>query len=262
MKKNFGYSNPLILLLSLLIFGSAQVMVSAGDDNRAREVFEEMDNRRKAITYEKSILAMRIIDRRERARVRSMVMYSFNDGDESKSLTVFREPADVRGTGFLNLSDGAANVQYLYLPALGRVQSIAGSRRSERFMGSDFTYEDLGNQSIGELTFELIEETESEIVVKAIPEDESQYAYIHYTIDLNKYVLLQADYYNEDGEKIKELTAEGYREVRENIWRSDRMIMRDLKENRRTELEWSERVFDEPIPDRYFTERHLTRGLQ
>ena len=35
---------------------------------------------------------------------------------------------------------------FLFLPALGRVRRIAGSERQESFVGSDFTYEDIGGR--------------------------------------------------------------------------------------------------------------------
>lgn len=232
------------------------------DDARAREIFEELDARRDAITYETSTMEMLIIDDRDRERRREMKSYTYNEGEVSKSLTVFEAPADVRGTGLLNIEEGDEEVQRLYLPAVGRIQTVSGSQRSDRFMGSDFTFEDLGNQNPDEFDFELLQEDEEEIKLLATPQDDSQYAYIHFYIDAERLVLRQADYFNEEDERIKELTARDYENVRDNIWRPNTMIMRDLKAERRTELRWTDRSFDEPIPERHFTERQLRRGLR
>lgn len=238
------------------------VQAQQSDDERAREIFEELDARRSAITYETSTMEMKIIDRRGRERRREMKSYTHSQDDVSKSLTVFEAPADVRGTGLLNIDEGGEEVQRLYLPAVGRVQTVSGSQRGDRFMGSDFTFEDLGNQNPDNFDFELMEETEDEIKLLATPVEESQYAYIHFFIDADRLVLRRAEYFNAEDEQIKELTASDYENVRDNIWRPGTMIMRDLRSERRTELRWTGRTFDETIPDRYFTERQLRRGLQ
>lgn len=261
MKKLMNRINPIFTIIPALVFLLVLNPVLA-QDNRAEAIYDELENRRKAITYETSTLEMRIIDSRERVRRRTMKMYSYNSGGISNSLIVFEAPADVRGTGFLNLRDGGRQLQYLYLPALARVQSIGGNQRSERFMGSDFSYEDLGAQSPDDYLFELISETDGTAKIKATPETGSQYAYIHFLIDTNKYVLLGADYFGSDGRTVKELRADGFEEVKPGIWRASLMVMKDLQQNRRTELQWSNRTFDEPIPESHFTERHLTRGLQ
>ncbi|MCH8556598.1 MAG: outer membrane lipoprotein-sorting protein [Balneolia bacterium] len=260
-----SFRNILLFIFPFLVMSFAadlQAQSPETDDERAREIFEKLDERRSAITYETSTLEMRIIDSRERVRNRSMRMYSFDDGTNSKSLTVFESPADVRGTGLLNLNENGSETQLLYLPAVGRIQTVSGSQRNERFLGSDFTFEDLGNQNPDNFEFELLEETDEKITLKATPNEESQYAYIHFIIDAERLVLLQADYFNSSDERIKELTASEYQHIRDDVWRPDLMVMRDLKAERRTELRWNERTFDETIPDRYFTERHLQRGLQ
>jgi len=248
--------------LAMFLVSDSSGFSELASNDRAEEIFREFDERRRAVTYEISTLEMLIIDSRERVRTREMRMYSLNKRGESKSLTIFNTPADVRGTGFLNLSSNGTEVQYLYLPALGRVQTITGSRRSDRFMGSDFTFEDLGNVNADDYEVEILEETDGKIKINAVPRTESQYGFIHFYIDSEKYVLVQADYFNNSGTRIKELTADNYEEVQADIWRPDVMIMRDLEANRRTELRWRNRTFNEPIPDRYFTERHLTRGVQ
>ncbi len=248
----------LITAALLLIY---PVEIFSEDSDRGREIFDQVDAQRKTITYETSTMEMRIIDSRDRVRTRNLTMYTFSADDEDKSLAVFNSPADVRGTGLLSITEDGNTLQLLYLPALGRTQSISGSQRTERFMGSDFTYEDLGNQDPDDFDFELLEDTGEIIRIEAIPKTESQYDRIIYHIDPDRFILLKSEYFY-GGDQIKELTASEYNEVRDGIWRPDKMVMRDLKNNRRTELVWSERSFDEEIPDRYFTERHLQRGLR
>lgn len=68
--------------------------------------------------------------------------------DEEEGDAQFLEylaPADVRGTKFLSLrpKDGESQM-WLYLPALGRERRIAAHMTGDSFMGTDFTYDEIG----------------------------------------------------------------------------------------------------------------------
>lgn len=235
-------------------------MAFAQNSERATRIFKEVDNRRSKITYEKTDMQMIIYNSRGNTRNRSINSFSFNEGDVEKSLLVFEEPANVRGTGFLTLTDGNNEVQKLYLPALGRIQTITASQKADRFMGSDFTYEDLGDQNPDDYEFQLIEENENTAVLRAVKIESSQYAYIRFYINTERYSLEKAEYFDEDDEMIKRLEAEDFTNVDANIWRANKMTMFDLKAERKTELIWSNRVINESIPEWRFTERGLKRG--
>lgn len=231
------------------------------EDPEAREVFEELDRRRDLITYEKSDMKMVIYDARGRTRTREMRSFSYDEEEVSKSLIVFESPADVRGTAFLSIREGSEEIQKLYLPALNRVQVISAAEKSDRFMGSDFTYEDLGDQNPDDYTFTLVSESDSVDLLRAEKKGKSQYRYIHFHVDPERYILLKAEYFNDEGTKIKRLEASDYQNVLKDVWRPGTMIMYDLRNDRRTELSWSDRTINESIPGWRFTERGLRRGL-
>lgn len=245
-----------IILFSLILISP----ISAQTNNRASEIFEEVDTRRSKITYEKTDMKMVIFNSRGNTRIRSINSFSFNEGEEEKSLLVFEEPANVRGTGFLTLSDGTNEVQKLYLPALGRIQTITASQKADKFMGSDFTYEDLGDQNPDDYEFELIEESGSTATLRAVKTENSQYAYIKFYINTDRYSLEKAEYFNKDDEMVKRLEAENFTNVDDDIWRANKMTMYDLQADRKTELIWSNRIINESIPGWRFTERGLKRN--
>jgi hypothetical protein len=59
------------------------------------------------------------------------------EGDGDKSLSIFDEPADVKGTAMLTYAHGLEpDDQWLYLPALKRVKRISSRNKSGPFMGS------------------------------------------------------------------------------------------------------------------------------
>ncbi len=244
------------LLISFLSFTS----INAQNADLATEIFEEVDARRSKITYEKTDMQMLIYNSKGNSRKRSINSFSFNEGEEGKSLLVFEEPANVRGTAFLTLSDGNNEVQKLYLPALGKIQTITASQKADKFMGSDFTYEDLGDQKPDDYDFELIEEKENTAVLRAVKKENTQYAYIKFYVNTDRYSLEKAEYFNDKNEMIKRLEAENFTNVDSNIWRANKMTMYDLKADRKTELIWSNRTINESIPSWRFTERGLKRS--
>lgn len=244
-----------------ILFFTAGELKAQSNSREARTIFEEVEERRNRITYETADMKMIIFNARGSTRERLIRSFQYNSDPVSKSLLIFAEPANVEGTGFLTISEGADEVQKLYLPALGRIQIISASEKSDRFMGSDFTYEDLGDQDPDDYTFEMRAETDTSYVLRAEKKDQSQYAYLYFYVHPERYFLQKVEYFNEEGTMIKRLEASGHREVMEEVWRPAEMVMYDLRNGHKTELSWSDRVINEPVPDWRFTERGLKRGL-
>ena len=74
------------------------------------------------------------------------------DGD--RLLIRFTYPNDIRGTSFLVWEHpDSDDERFLYLPSLGRVRRIAGTETQESFVGSDFTYEDIGGREFDDYTY-------------------------------------------------------------------------------------------------------------
>ena len=244
-----------------LFFCTTSVCFSQSDDPEARKLFEEVDERRSSVTYEQAEMQMVIYNSSGQTRERTLQSFSYNQDDISKSLLIFKSPANVRGTAFLNISEGSDELQKLYLPALGRIQTISAAQQSDRFMGSDFTYEDLGDQNPEDYNFTLQAETDSAYVLRATKSNDSQYDHLRFFIHPEKYALTRVEYYNSNDVMIKKLIAEDFEKVNEKLWQPRIMTMFDLKNNRRTELRWSNRQIGNNIPQWRFTERGLRRGL-
>src|SRR5262245_16567387 len=74
------------------------------------------------------------------------------DGD--RRLIRFNYPNDIRGTSFLVWEHPSTeDERFLFLPSLGRVRRIAGSETQDSFVGSDFTYEDIGGREFDEYSY-------------------------------------------------------------------------------------------------------------
>jgi len=88
-------------------------------------------------------------------RMRSRVLEVQGDGD--KSLTIFDDPKDVKGTASLTFSHSVKpDEQWLYLPALKRVKRISSKNKSGPFMGSEFAFEDIASQEVDKYTYKYL----------------------------------------------------------------------------------------------------------
>lgn len=252
-----------LLTLTLLLFTSSVITAQERihDEKQARAIFEEVDDRRNSIQSETAIMEMVITDNRGRTRSRTMQSWIKNDSNDTSSLIVFSAPGNVRGTGFLSVNEGGSTTQRLYLPSVGRIQTIGSAERGDRFMGSDFTYEDLGDQNPDDYRFEWLEEHEEIFLIRASKPDSDQYSFVKFEIIKETYALKTVHYFDEDENQIKRLEAEQFEEISDGLWSPSKMIMYDLNEDRKTEITWSERVVNTTIEDWRFTERGLRRGI-
>lgn len=252
----------ILATFSLLLFtGQLFAQERITDEEEARAIFEEVDDRRATIQTETAGMEMNITDSRDRTRSRSMQTWNSTSGDNSYSLIVFTNPGNVSGTAFLSINEDGQTAQRLYLPSVGRIQTISSSERGDRFMGSDFTFEDLGDQQADDYNFRWMEEHDDYYRIRAEKKESQQYSDVEFFIDKEKYTLKEIHYFNESGDRIKELKAENFEQLSDRLWSPSKMTMYDLRENRYTEIIWSDREINVDIPDWRFTERGLRRGI-
>src|SRR5215217_1707573 len=161
-----------------------------------------------------------------------------NDGD--KSLVVFDNPSDVKGTASLVYShkkDG--DDQWLYLPALKQVKRISSSNKSGPFMGSEFAYEDVSSQEVEKFTYKYIGSSKANeqecLLVERYPVDKNS-GYHRQQVWFNKanYRVEKIDYYDRKDVLIKTLTYRGYNLYKQKFWRPDEMRMYNHQTGKQT----------------------------
>lgn len=111
----------------------------------------------------RATMRMRMYDRQDRVRERMLTMLALRGGagrsvPADRTLVRFTYPNDIKGTAFLvwEQPDGD-DERFLFLPSLGRVRRIASGEAQESFVGSDFTYEDIGGREFDDYAYRLIE---------------------------------------------------------------------------------------------------------
>ncbi|NOZ62114.1 MAG: outer membrane lipoprotein-sorting protein [Calditrichaeota bacterium] len=214
-------------------------------------------------------LTMTLINSRGNKRVREIKQYIKDFGDVEKKIMFFIKPADVRNTSFMNWSYDDPNKdddQWIYLPALKKVKRISSDSKSDYFMGSDFTYDDLGDRKPNEDTHKILrEETlngEQCYVIESIPKDEDyMYSRTVTWVVKDKWIGLKKEFYDEDGDFLKELHIKRYEKIK-GYWIILDTEMHNVQKEHTTKMEMSNVVIDGGIKNSMFTERMMKRGIK
>lgn len=214
-------------------------------------------------------LTMTLINSRGDKRVRKIKQFIKDFGKIEKKIMFFTSPADVRNTSFMNWSydkEGKDDDQWIYLPALKKVKRISSDSKSDYFMGSDFTYDDLGDRYPSEDSHKLLKEEnvkgEDCYVVESIPkEEEYMYSRTVTWIIKDKWIGLKKEFYDEDGELLKILTVKKYEKI-SGYWTILQTEMRNVQKDHTTKMELKNVIIDSGIPDNKFTERMMKRELK
>ncbi|HDZ49843.1 MAG TPA: outer membrane lipoprotein-sorting protein, partial [Candidatus Aerophobetes bacterium] len=192
-------------------------------------------------------------------------MYRKESNGTEKQLLEYLEPADVKGTKFLSISEeGEKDLMYIYFPFLGRERRIAAGEESDSFMGTDFTYEEIGSgQTYQEeydalrLKDEVLEEYPCYVLRLTPQGEDSDYTYIKMWVWQEEFLVLRIEFYEEDERLTKTLSNSDIREE-DGDYMPHRIVMTDEIKGTKTIIEILE-TKEEELSDDYFTLRYLRR---
>ncbi len=255
-----------ILLVAFLIvegsFSGLKAQTMTG-----REIMDKAYNR-PTPKDQISDLTMTLINKSGQERVRKLKQFIKDNGKVEKKIMFFVAPADVKNTSFMNWSYDNSDKnddQWIYLPALKRVKRISSDDKSDYFMGSDFTYDDLGDRKLDDDTHKLLKEETLEgkacYVVESTPKEEDyMYSKTVTWVMKDNFIGLQKMFYDEDGDLLKTLHMKKYEKI-SGVWIIEKMEMKNVQENHKTTMFLSNIKINSGVPDSKFTQRMMMRGL-
>ncbi len=247
----------------LIWITSAPMFIHAQDST---EIMHKVYNRPDGDDFQ-GTMRMTLINHRGSRRVREMAVYSKDYLDDTRALTFFQAPADVRGTGFLQYeydNSGKEDDRWLYLPALKKSKRISGSSDSDSFMGSDFTYDDWGGRELEDDTHTLLREElldgHAVWVIESKPvNDDDPYSRFITWVRKDTYVEIKAEYYDRSGELLKVLNVADVRQV-DGYWTIFKMTMKNVQDDHQTVIEQLDISYDQGLDDNLFRVSSLERG--
>ncbi|MCK5855852.1 MAG: outer membrane lipoprotein-sorting protein [Bacteroidales bacterium] len=254
-------TTKLIALAIIMVFGfSAKAQITAN------EIVEKVYNLPTGEDVT-STLNMTLTNKSGQTRVRKIQQYFKNFGDVEKSIMFFMTPADIKNTSFMNWSydSDKSDDQWIYLPALKKVKRISSDSKSDYFMGSDFTYDDLGDRKLDADVHKLLREETIDghacYVVESVSKDED-YMYSKTITWIRKdiFVGMKKEFYDEDSELLKVLTIKKVEKI-EGFWVITHSEMKNVQKNHKTTIKLSNIKINTGVSASKFSERMMTRGI-
>ncbi|HET6144241.1 MAG TPA: outer membrane lipoprotein-sorting protein [Candidatus Acidoferrales bacterium] len=189
---------------------------------------------------------------------------SFGNG---KTIVRFTDPVELRGVKLLSVNKpGVPDQQWIYMPATERVRSISPREQSERFAGSDFTYEDIAEHPFNNFTYQLLPAEDvienhktSKIMATPTASANSQYKFIYYWVAQDVPCILHAEMYDEGGRKIREMHASGLRKV-SGICGARKTEMQSLLDGTKSVLTIDEAHLNTGLDSAMFTPESLEKN--
>jgi len=249
-------------LLSLIaFFGTRSVGFTAAD--RGLEIMRDVEKR--ALSDSQSYEgAIEVIDAKGKVLNKSWHFWREGNRGNSKVLVRFDTPAEVRGVGLLTLNHaGGKAEQWMYTPSIQRDRRIAPQEKSQRFMGTDFTNEDMEERAVEDYEYELMGEEsfagQPAYKIRAVckDRDNTQYSQLYFWVRKDIVATTYIEFYV-DGKLRKTLRWDDWKQV-QNIWTPHFVEMKDLARRSTTRIRSKNMKYNVKFEPEWFTLRNLRR---
>jgi len=208
-----------------------------------------------------------VFDKEGKKRQKKLIVLRLGAPGDSKTLVRFTDPPEVKGVALLSINKhGEKDRQWLYIPATNRARPVAPRDRSEKFAGTDFTYEDLADRMTDDFTYRILSENESieghkTYKIESTPRDpaNSQYKFVYFWVAQDVPVILNAEMYDLTGKKIRTLHATTIKKAN-NIYGARHIEMTTVADNTKTVLTIDSAAFNKGLDEKLFTPEGLEKS--
>ncbi|MCK5432302.1 MAG: outer membrane lipoprotein-sorting protein [Gammaproteobacteria bacterium] len=256
-----------ILTLNLLLILPLHNAIAETAEEKGLAIAVEADKRDTGWVDQTANLEMILTNKHSESSRRTMRLKSLEvDGDGDKSLTIFDNPRDIKGTAFLSHTHALKpDDQWLYLPALKRIKRISSANKSGPFVGSEFAYEDLSSQEIEKYTYKWLRDETLDGHEVFVIEHFPQYKNSGYTrqiswLDKEMYKRRKVEFYDRKNTLLKTLVSSDYKQYLDQYWRPGKMEMVNHQTGKKTDIIWENLQFKNGLGNRDFDRNTLKRA--
>lgn len=224
----------------------------------AREVVRKSEDRARGKTSESdlSIITVRPDWQRE------MRLRTWTKGNDYVVIRITAPPKE-KGIAFLKRGKEIWN----WVPSIDRSIKLPPSMMSQSWMGTDFTNDDLVKESsivedykhsfIGDTT--ILNRPCHRILLEALEEAAVVWSRVVLCIDKKEFLMLKAEYYDEDGKKVNTLNTVEVANLGGRLLPSRIELIPADKKGQKTIMIYHNMVFDRNIPESFFTIQQLAK---
>ena len=153
----------------------------------------------------------------KKGKKKNLLLISKSKDDSKKQMIWFLEPKDDYGISFLKIeNDDGNDFMNMWLPAFKKFRRISSQKKSDSFMGSDLSFEDMTSREVNDYQYKILDNDtpcfkDNEIkkcyVLESIPNDKnSEYSKHISWVDKKNYLSYKEESYDKDEELLKKKT--------------------------------------------------------
>lgn len=255
----------IVVLMAICLLGAASL---SAQQLTGRDVIQKVKDRPDGDTRYAE-MELTLIKKNGATRERKVTSWAMDEGKDTKKMMFFTYPGDVKGTGFLTWDydlPGKEDAKWLYLPAMKKTRRISGSSsKTDYFMGTDFTYDDMGSRNVDEDSHSLLREEDKDghkcWVVESVPVDKHEiYSRKVSWIRQDCLTAAYVEYYDKLNKLHRVLTISDVRKV-QDYWTIHKMEMKNVQTGHSTVIVVKNPKYDINIDKDLFTVAKLEKGL-
>jgi Outer membrane lipoprotein-sorting protein len=253
-----------VFVAALMVLPAGLSQVDAAED-RGLSIMEEQRRINSGYRDELVLFKMILVNAKGDRSDRSLEQRTLEGHDAGdKTLLIFRDPPDVRGTTLLIHENQAGDDdQWLYLPALRRSRRIASSNKSSSFVGSEFAYEDLTPNEVTKHQYKYLREEMLDgvpvWVIESVPRfKDSGYSRRELFVRQDNHQMARVNGYDRKGQLLKVGRWDGWWKVMDKRWRARSLRIENVQSGKSTILE----ILDVKIGNGYSSSDFSTRALE
>jgi hypothetical protein len=205
------------------------------------ELAQAMKHRPKPIDSQ-SESTMLLINKK--GKKKTLKLLSKSKDDSKKQMIWFLEPKDDYGIAFLKIEkDGEDDFMNMWLPAFNKFRRISSQKKSDSFMGSDLSFEDMTNRELDEYTYKILEldvpcskkSTNLCDVLESMPNDtDSEYSKHITWVEKNTYLSIKEESYDKESLLLKNKSIK-YSNI-DNYYIMNELFVENIQKNHSTLL--------------------------
>lgn len=250
--------------LALLLFTNPGSARAAPPPAEVQRLANEIASRLSALDEEFDV-TMKIIEADNTAKERSMKILRRSPSKTEHSVLVrIQTPKDLRGTALLASFKNDKEEKWLYLPSSKQTRRLAaGSSESNSILGSELNTDDFNiNTKQGTETI-LKDETEINNQKFYVVESDVSKVSVHYSkvisyVSQRDFLPAKSEAYDKQGKLLKVIDYTDYKKVGGQKWRAGKISIRNVQNQRATELSLSNIKVDQNLRAADFTPKALS----
>jgi outer membrane lipoprotein-sorting protein len=222
----------------------------------ATEIIKKMDSKFRGLSSQ-STMTMSVVRPKW---TRTMKMKSWTKGDDY-SLILVTEPVSDKGVAFLKRE----KEMWQWQPSIGRVIKLLPSMMSQSWMGSDFTNDDLSNQSSIIVDYDhqktgkvnLYDRECYKIELTPKPDAPVVWGRIVVWVDTKEYLQLKTEFYDEDNYLVNTMRGSEIKNMNGRTVTTRMDIIPEDESGNKTILIYNDIKFDVKLEDSFFSVQNM-----